>query len=297
MRIDCPSCSASFEVKAEALGAQGRNVRCAQCKTTWFAAAPAPEAPEIIAPEALEALVDKAEGLVPEIQETPEAPVIDADVVSEIPTPIISADDRADHEALGEGPAVLVAALEGKPLDEAEQNIAPADLPPARPRRKTVHRPAQQPQRSGMRMPRAAVLCIVLVATLVLGVMGRNSVVRAAPETASIYAAIGFPVNLRGLDFQNVVVRQETQDGVQVLMIEGEVENVAGRAIELPRVRLAVIGADGNEIYSWTTLLPRSILYPRERVPFKSRLASPPPAGKQIMVRFLTRGDLVAGLR
>lgn len=294
MRIDCPSCSASFEVKAEALGAQGRTVRCARCKTTWFAAAAAPEAPKIIAPEALEALVEQAESFV---SETQEAPVIDAASASEIPIPIISADDRADHEALGEGPAVLVAALEGRPLDEAEHGIAPADLPPARPRRKTVHRPEQQPRRSGMRMPRAAVLCIVLVATLVLGVMGRNSVVRAAPETASIYAAIGFPVNLRGLDFQNVVVRQETQDGVQVLMIEGEVENVAGRAIELPRVRLAVIGADGNEIYSWTTLLPRSILYPRERVPFKSRLASPPPAGKQIMVRFLTRSDLVAGLR
>src|SRR4051812_47423320 len=43
MRIACPHCQTSYEVTAEAIGAAGRSVRCAHCRATWFAAAPAPE--------------------------------------------------------------------------------------------------------------------------------------------------------------------------------------------------------------------------------------------------------------
>lgn len=36
MLITCPSCSSKFAVKAEAIGASGRKVRCAKCKHDWF---------------------------------------------------------------------------------------------------------------------------------------------------------------------------------------------------------------------------------------------------------------------
>jgi hypothetical protein len=85
------------------------------------------------------------------------------------------------------------------------------------------------------------------------------------------------------------------QDGISVLVIEGEVVNVVKRAVEVPRVRLSVIGAGGQELYSWTTLLPRSTLSEDEKVSFRSRLASPPPEGREVLVRFLTRSDLTSG--
>jgi predicted Zn finger-like uncharacterized protein len=258
MRLDCPSCAASFDVNPAALEPNGRTVRCVECKTTWFAAAPS----------------------FAMAGETEPAPA---------PIPAVTADDRADHEALSA--VAKVVEVESPPVAVE----APEPEPIAKPQRKTVSR-ATSPARPRRRAP-LGLIAAMLAVVLVFGVVNRQAIVRAAPEMAKLYAAIGFPVNLRGLEFQNVQTRQEIQDGVTVLVIEGDVENVVNRAVELPRVRLAVIGENGAEIYSWTALLPRSILYPRERVPFRSRLASPPAAGKEIMVRFLTRGDLTAAIR
>ena len=48
-----------------------------------------------------------------------------------------------------------------------------------------------------------------------------------APQTASLYAAIGLPVNLRGLAFANVTTAKETNDGVPVLLVEGTIVSIA----------------------------------------------------------------------
>ena len=125
----------------------------------------------------------------------------------------------------------------------------------------------------------------------------RATVVRAAPELAGLYAAIGLPVNLRGLEFTEIKTTHEIQDGIPVLVIEGEVMNVTRQPVEVPRLRLAVLGPDARELYAWTALLPRSVLPEGEKLSFRSRLASPPAEGKQVLVRFLTRFDLTASAR
>lgn len=263
MRIECPSCAAGFDVSPSVLAPNGRTVRCASCKTKWFVPAPS---------------LVLADG---EIETIP----------MPAPLPAISAEDRDDHDirfGAAEEPSAMVAIDQAPSIAPMEEE-APQALPKPK---KVLHFVPQAPRRE-RRFPFGAVAA-VLAALLVFGVVSRQSLVRAAPELASLYAAIGLPVNLRGLEFQNIRTKQEIQDGITVLAIEGEVENVANRAVELPRVRLSVLGDKGVEIYSWTALLPRSMLYPHERVPFKSRLASPPAAGKEIMVRFLTRNDLTA---
>lgn len=269
MRLDCPSCAASFNVSPAALEPNGRTVRCAQCKTTWYAPAPR---------HALAMAEAEAE-------------------ISSAPIPEVSARDREDRAARAAVPVVP------DPVDWEDAELAEIKSPPLAPgaepgmRKRARATPPRPRAKSRHGHSPMAALALILAATIVLGLIARQSIVRAAPETASLFAAAGFPVNLRGLEFRNVTVVSEMQDGVAVLAVSGEVESVAAGAIELPRVRLSVIGEGGNEIYAWTALLPRSIIYPRERVQFKSRLASPPPAGKELMVRFLTRGDLMAGIR
>lgn len=44
MRIICPKCDAAYDVAPEAIGADGRIVRCASCSSEWF------QAPELAAP-------------------------------------------------------------------------------------------------------------------------------------------------------------------------------------------------------------------------------------------------------
>ncbi len=58
----------------------------------------------------------------------------------------------------------------------------------------------------------------------------------------------------------------------------------------------AVLGRNkaGQEVYAWTALPERSLLSPGETMTFRSRLASPPPDTRDMLVRFFNRRDLVA---
>ena len=64
---------------------------------------------------------------------------------------------------------------------------------------------------------------------------------------------------------------------------------------ELPRLRFCVRDAQGAEIYAWNAVLEQPVLKPGERAYFKSRLASPPPEGRNIDVRFFNKRDLAGG--
>ena len=64
---------------------------------------------------------------------------------------------------------------------------------------------------------------LVLFAFNVALVGARNEVVRYLPQTASLFAAIGLPVNLRNLKFENVRISKEAEDGVNILIVEGTI--------------------------------------------------------------------------
>jgi hypothetical protein len=67
------------------------------------------------------------------------------------------------------------------------------------------------------------------------------------------------------------------------------------KTVELPRLRFSVRDAQGAEVYAWNAVLEQSVLKPGEKAWFKSRLASPPPEGRNIDVRFFSKRDLVGG--
>jgi hypothetical protein len=134
---------------------------------------------------------------------------------------------------------------------------------------------------------------VVLAGAIILTLFftGREQVVRTMPQAADVYAGLGVPVNLRGIEFQNVRGSNETADGVTVLVVEGKLVNITPRTIELPRLRLSVRDSAAKEIYTWTATAPKPSLGPGEVAEFRSRLASPPADGKAIEVRFFTRQD------
>ncbi len=265
MLLTCPSCETSFRVKPDVLGPAGRTVRCARCHASWFAM-----------PEGIERERAMADAPASEAASTSLLVVPSND-------PVFWREPLAECEAAPSLVPDIFPDIRPAPPEEA----AEVERKPAR----RALPPRSAPRKSSRKGLGVAILAAA-GALVVAAIAARASVVRAIPDLAGVYAAAGLPVNLRGLEFREVRTTSETQDGIAVLVIEGEIVNVAKHAVEVPRVRLAVLGAGGQELYSWTALLPRSTLSEDEKVPFRSRLASPPSEGREVLVRFLTRSDL-----
>jgi hypothetical protein len=139
------------------------------------------------------------------------------------------------------------------------------------------------------------VSCAAMGALVLALIAWRVDVVRLLPQTARFYQMVGLDVNLRGLMFKDVKVTTETVEGNPVLVIEGVITGEAAKPVELPRLRFSVRDAQGAEIYAWNAVLEQPVLKPGEQAAFRSRLASPPPEGRNIDIRFFSKRDIAGG--
>jgi predicted Zn finger-like uncharacterized protein len=273
MLIVCPHCETSYDIDGAKLGA-GRTVRCARCQTQWFAAA------------GLEALAALAAGPEPDAPPppTPPAPTHDA-------APTISAVAVTDHLESIEAHA----SPSLSPAAETEADETPHhDVETIAARGAKIARVTERRRRERSRMNLVFIIAAFSLAVAAL-IGWRAQIVRAVPQTASFYAALGLPVNLRGLAFANVKIAEEMHEGVPVLVVEGEIVNVAKRTIEVPRLRFSVRNGSGVEIYAWTALPSQPVISSGETLAFRSRLASPPADAQNVQVRFFHRRDLERG--
>jgi len=289
MHIICPHCTTSYALDPAALGAAGRTVRCSRCKEVWLARAE--DAVETIAPVAAMANASQPAGADDAAAEweamareddgeAEDAPVVDS--------PSISGDWPADEETSAEADADWASALQ----DDGDDALA-------RPRRGSLFARLPRPQflfrASGKPLISLPTACAGMGALVLALVIWRVDVVRLLPQTATFYKMVGLEVNLRGLVFKDVKLTTETVDGKPVLVIEGVITGETHKPVELPRLRFSVRDAQGAEIYAWNTVLQQSVLNPGERAAFKSRLASPPPEGRNIDIRFFNKRDLARG--
>lgn len=119
-----------------------------------------------------------------------------------------------------------------------------------------------------------------------LSIYFRLSIVKALPGSAQLYAQLGMPVNVRGMAFANVVYKRDFENGLPVLAIKGEVVNLTGKKLELPRVRFGLLDATDQELYHWSTRIDKKPIGPYGHVKFVTRLASPPKNAQGLIVRF-----------
>jgi predicted Zn finger-like uncharacterized protein len=301
MHIVCPHCTTSFAINPSTLGASGRTVRCSRCKETWLArpedaiemaaAVPAMAAShqtaENDAAAAWDAMAREESGDHTGQntgQETDQAaPVVDS--------PSISADWPAEGEgtpqsADSDWPTIARLDAEGHEeirITSHRERLAKLFRLPALPR---------IPFMPAVGLPTA---CAAMGALLLGLVIWRADIVRLLPQTATFYRMVGLDVNLRGLVFKDIKVTNENVEGKPVLVIEGMIVGQTRNPVELPRLRFSVRDEQGAEIYAWNAVLEQLVLKPGERAYFKSRLASPPPEGRNIDVRFFNKRDLAGG--
>jgi hypothetical protein len=211
------------------------------------------------------------------------------------------ASSETPDEAGGvEAPPLAPINADEAPVDNAGAHGVMADEPRAdiesyaarrRQRRNTKRRALRWP----LTQLQNAIVVLLVVDAVLIG--WRDDVVRLLPQTASLYAMMGLGVNLRGLVFADMKITTEQHDGVPILVVDGNIVNDSGKLIDVARIKFAARNAAREEIYAWTAVPPRATLPAGGTESFHSRLASPPPEIHDVLVRFVTRRDILTGMR
>jgi predicted Zn finger-like uncharacterized protein len=281
MHIVCPHCTTSYAINLATLGATGRTVRCSRCKEVWLArpedAVEIPaQIPAMAEAENQDAASEWEAMAREEAGEGEDTPVVDSPSISGDWTDDED-DSKADWTSMARDDAPDGGSARSGRLSGLTRFLGPVGR---------MRVPA------GMSLPTA---CAAMGALVLALLIWRVDVVRLLPQTAGFYKMVGLDVNLRGLTFKDVKITSETVEGKPVLVIEGVVVGETKKPVELPRLRFSVRDAQGAEIYAWNAVLEQSILQPGEKAWFKSRLASPPPEGRNIDVRFFSKRDIARG--
>lgn len=238
MLIACPSCGSEYRIDAGKVGMEGRSVRCAACRETWF---------------------------------------------------LTPADVLAGHEA------ELAAHVEADPVADAAWEEATASVRTASDATApNVPRSGRLPKRGGKArraipgLSPSLAFGLTLLAALPLVCLARTSVVRAVPQTASLFARLGLPVNLRGIEIRDVVAFSSPADDGQPaeLVVEGDLVGVARSDAPVAPLSIEIRDAGGRTVRTFSIPAPRSVLAATETARFRASLPAPPRDGRSVVLRF-----------
>ncbi len=260
--ITCPNCQAQYQVAPDMIGDKGRNVRCAQCHKDWIAIPQTPEqaggmGPEVdvrVTPDeedALDAAFSEAEGQVPDLSEG-------------------GAKSEPGPQGEAETDLVDVREVARKRREMKKRHVRLSrNLPRARMRR-------------GVRIAGGVILAVLFLSGLFL----RENIVRALPDLAGVYAALGLEVNVVGLEFRDVKTLRTLRDGVEVLQISAGIASIDSHQVLVPPVIVTLLDEAGNSVFEWSVASKAAVLLPGEWVDFETQLASPPGNAVNVQLTF-----------
>lgn len=249
MLIVCPTCASEYRIDIDRVGMDGRSVRCAACRETWFIT-PA----EILAAQAAElGAMDEAD------------PVSDA--------------------AWQEAAAAVRAATE----DDRATGPQPAQDTVPRRARPTKRR------RAATGLSPALALGLAALAALPLACLARAGVVSTFPQAAGLYARIGLPVNLRGIEIRDVVAFSSPAEDERPseLVVEGDLVGVGRGDMPVGALIVEIRDASGRALKTFPVPSPRAALGLGETARFRARLPSPPTLGRGVELRFADTGPSI----
>ena len=302
MIIACPACATRYVVPDSSIGVDGRTVRCAKCRHSWFqdgpelavpltptAFAPAqaePAAPAQTAPPVVEPVAPVAE---------PEPSVAEADAdeaAPSAPEPEVTDWDQQEPARWSE-PAEVVSAptAEPEPAPEPPISFAEDELPPPPPGAaplsadepeaddgysRFAHEPLFRPRRNPARMWTIAAMLFAVVALGAVGATAWFGLPSWVPFAHPMFAEeqpglkLDFPAKMQG--------QRPLSDQTWFFEANGTVTNVSQSARSVPTILAVLKDARGRIVFNAELHSPKRVLAPGESVSINEALVSVPKA-------------------
>ncbi|WGM38987.1 DUF3426 domain-containing protein [Caulobacter sp. NIBR1757] len=132
---------------------------------------------------------------------------------------------------------------------------------------------------------------------IVLGigaVVGRESVVRIWPKSASAYAAMNLDVNIIGLEIEDIRFEPALQDGHAALSVTGVIRNIRSHPVDAPPLQISLINKQQKRVMAKIAQAADPVIPAGETRHFAVVLLDPPKTAAQIEVGFVTDKGTVA---
>ena len=290
MIIACPACTTRYVVPDSAVGVEGRTVRCAKCKHSWFQEGPGaeaviasenagkPQAPQpVTQPAAAEA---DAGG---PVAHTSREPFKDASEQERVPpppvrTPTPAPAARPATETFGGAPSRADDGFEGPP-PVTETRPQPQPIPAMDPDRSQFdYEPPFRPRRNPLKVWTAAGVVFLVAVCGVIGAVNYWGLPDWVPVSRPTFAVeqpdlvLDFPADRQD--------RRTLPNGTEFFGASGTITNVGRETTRVPAVLIVLRDARERIVFSWEVVPSARTLAPGESVAINEAVTDVPKSAK-----------------